>query len=106
MAQQQSILAICFHADYSGGQLQFLEDYENAFMNIDYVLKHQWLSGTYSDGSLYTNNGKQHLFVQNFTVPDLTAELIDTIENTTDTWDAMVDSLHQCLAKRTIHAEM
>ena len=62
-------------------------------MNIDYVLKHQRLSGTYSDGSLYTDNGKRRLFVQNFTVPDLTAELIDTVESTTDTWDAMVDSL-------------
>ena len=47
---------------------------------------------------------KRRLFVQNFTVPDLTDNLIENVESTTDTWDAMVDELRRRLAKRNAHS--
>ena len=44
LAEQQSILTRKYHAHYHGGMIQFLEDFESAFMNIDYVLKRTSLS--------------------------------------------------------------
>ena len=104
LAEQQEILTRRFSAKYSGGMLQFLEDYENAFMNIEYVMQRQQMSGKHSGGALHTDDGKRRLFVQNFTVPDLTDNLIENVESTTDTWDAMVDELRRRLAKRNAHS--
>ena len=104
LANQQKVLTRKFHAKYPGGMLQFLEDYENAFMNIEYVMQRQqgYLEG--DAVALHTDNGKRRLFIQNFHVPDLTDNLIENVEHNTDTWDAMVDDLRRRLAKRNHHA--
>jgi len=83
--------------------IQFLEDYEDAFLNIDYVLRNQPDYAGNNGITLYTDDGKRRQFVQNFSVPDFTADLIDTVEQTTNTWDAMVSSLRQRIARRTIN---
>jgi len=103
LSMQHQILSIRFSHQYQGGMLQFLEDYESAFMNIEHVMS----SKPSSEGitGLYTDQGKRNLFVQNFTVPDLTAELIESVEATTETWDDMVNELRHRLAKRTISAK-
>ena len=101
LAEQQAIVATRFTLNYPGGMLSFLEDYENAFMNIDYVTRHTSMMG---DGNplvgLYTDQGKRQLFVQNFTLLDVTAEMIENVESTTETWDDMVDALRLRMAKR------
>ena len=80
--------------------LQFLEDHENAFMNIEYVLRSNPMTGATT--TLCTDEGKRRLFVTNFTHPDHTAEMIDSVEATTTTWDAMVNALRRRIAKRRI----
>ena len=85
--------------------IKFLEDYESAFLNIEYVLRHKRLSGDHDCPDLYTDEGKQRLFVQNFSVPDLTADLIDSVESTTESWDAMIDSLRRRLANHSAHSK-
>ena len=52
--------------------LKFLEDYESAFMNIEYVIQHQYPHSHHEGGALHTDNGKWCLFIQNFFAPDLT----------------------------------
>ena len=83
--------------------IQFLEEYENAFMHIEYSMQRQPLTGSDDSNSLYTDDGKCRPFIQNFTIPYLTAELIKSVENNTYTCDAMVDHLCRHLARRTIH---
>ena len=61
-------------------------------MNIEIVTKCHNLDGTSSNSALHTDQGKCHLFVQNFSVPDVTSELIDSVEANTTTWAAMVSS--------------
>ena len=62
------------------------------------------LNGSHVSQSLCTDDGKRRLFIQNFTAPDLTAELIESVENSSSSWDAMVDQLCRRLIRRTIHA--
>ena len=38
LSEQQRSLCVQFHSHYPGGMLKFLEDYETAFLNIEYVL--------------------------------------------------------------------
>jgi hypothetical protein len=104
LSQQQQVVTQRFHSTYPGGMISFLEDYETAFMNIEYVMRRKPITGSHESRSLYTDDGKRRLFIQNFTVPDLTAELIESVENNTETWDAMVDQLRRRLARRTIHS--
>ena len=99
LAKQQEILTRQFHHNYEGGMQQFLEDYENAFMNIEYVMNKQMKSQS-NYNALYTDDGKRSLFIQNFTVPDLTDILIESVESVTDTWYAMVDELRRSIARR------
>ena len=40
------------------------------------------------------------MFVQNFSIPDVTSELIDSVEANTTTWEAMVSSLCHRLVRR------
>ena len=84
--------------------LKFLEDYESAFMNIEYVIQRQYPQNRHEGGALHTDHGNWHLFIQNFMVPDLTDHLIENVEVSTDTWPAMVDELCCCLAKCQHHA--
>ena len=92
-------------SQYPGDMIQFLEAYEEAFMNIEHVTRRKPLNSTSVAPSLYTDDGKRRLFIQNFTVPDLTVELIESVENSPETWDALVDHLHRHLARRTIFAK-
>ena len=84
--------------------LKFLEDYESAFMNIEYVIQYQYPHSNKEGGALHTDHGKQCLFIQNFMFPDLTDHLIENVEVSTNTWPAMVDELRCRLAKRQHHA--
>ena len=84
--------------------ISFLEDCETAFMKIECVMRRKPLTGSHESRSLCTDDGKRRLFIQNFTVPDLTTEFIESVENNTDTWDDMVGQLRRRLARRTIHA--
>jgi len=102
LSTQHQILSVRYSSNYPGGMLQFLEDYESAFMNIEHVLNNK--PSTEGITGLYTDQGKRNLFVQNFTVPDLTAELIESVESTTETWEDMVNELRHRLAKCTIAA--
>ena len=103
IAQQQEVLSRKFTAEYPGGMLQFLEDYEAAFMNIEYVMKRQQAYSHTHGSDLYTDDGKRRLFAQNFMVPDLTDHLIDNVEACTDNWNDMVNALRRRLAKRLAH---
>ena len=100
ISEQQAILNLPFHKDYQGGMLQFVEDYEVAFSNIEYVKRKQQLSGRPTGEALHTDEGKRSIFVRNFTVVDLTDTLIENVEAVTNTWDSMVDELRRRLAKR------
>ena len=105
IASQQAILKVEFTLDYPGGMLKFVEGYETAFMNIDYVLRdHPILE---DDGipmqGFYTDAGKRQTFVQNFSLNDATITMIESVEATTSTWQEMVDALQQRLAKRVNH---
>ena len=54
--KQQEILTKHYHLHYPGGANGFVDDYEEAFMNIDYVLRDQ------ADPELqrlYTDSGKR-----------------------------------------------
>ena len=59
------------------------------FMNIKYVIQHQYPHSNNEGGALHT---------------DLTDHLIENVEVSTDTWPATVDELHCCLAKCQHHA--
>ena len=100
LAQQQAVLNTRYHPKYPGGPIKFLEAYETAFMNIDYVLRRKRLNGDHRCDGYYTDDGKRRLFVQNFSVINHTADLIDNVVNNTETWDAMVDDLRRRLARR------
>ena len=41
--------------------LQFLEDYESAFMNIEYVKQRQKMAGVKNNGALHTDDGKKKI---------------------------------------------
>ncbi len=84
--------------------LQFLEDYEAAFMNIEYVKKKQQLSGTDSGERLHNDQGKRAIFVRNFHLPNITDTLIEDVELHTSTWAEMVDVLRRKIARRTANA--
>ena len=68
-------------------------------MNIEYVT-HKQIKPQSNYNALYTDDGKRSLFIQNFTVPDLTDILIESVESVTDTWYAMVDELRRRIARR------
>ena len=104
LAKLQQIVAQRYHNNYPGGMMQFLEDYEEAFMNMENVMQRKHQHNPNESCSLYTDDRKRRLFIQNFTVPDLTATLIENVESSTQTWEALVDQLRRRIARRTIHA--
>ena len=66
LSTQQARLSAKFHSHYTGGMLQFLEDYESAFLNIEYVLCHKCMTGDTSQTDIYTDEGKRQIFITNF----------------------------------------
>lgn len=72
-------------------ELGFLETYGTAFIKINYI----------SDEPLFTDQGKQQTFLNNFSTAEQTIALDDMLESDTDTWwEALVDKL-QCHMART-----
>ncbi len=104
IAEQQVVLTVKYSTSYPGGMLQFLEDYEAAFMNIEYVKKKQQLSGTDSGEGLHTDQGKRAIFVCNFHLPNITNTLIEDVELHTSMWAEMVDVLRRKIARRIANA--
>ena len=78
--------------------MKYLEDCDNAFTNIDYVLKDEPEYANSKDGTYYTNVTKRSTFVTYFSVQNLTADLVDTVAENTTTWDEMVSSLRKRIA--------
>ena len=61
---------------YLGGSLQFLEDKESAFTNLEKI----------STTSIYTDIGKRMLFITKFSFLGDTADLTDNVHGRTNTW--------------------
>ena len=85
---QQDVLGTSYTPDCPGGELGFLEDYENAFINIDAV----------SPTELYTDEGKCHNFITNFSLINHTADMADDSVAQTTTWDELASYLRRKLA--------
>ena len=80
--------------------MKYLEDCDDAFTNIDYVLKDEPEYAYSKDGTCYTNATKRSTFVTYFSVQHLTADLVDTVAENNTTWDEMVSSLRKRIARR------
>src|SRR5210317_132548 len=96
--QQQSLLQKEYHLQYPGGMLQFVEDFETAFTNIDAVCEGNPEMAQKNVG-LYTDQGKRELFISKFSAGPGTMDLIEAVESTTTTWPDMVDALRQRIAR-------
>src|SRR5210317_138662 len=79
--------------------LQFVEDFETAFTNIDAVCAGNPEMAQQNVG-LYTNQGKRELFISKFSTGPGTMDMIEALESTTTTWPDMVDALRQWIARR------
>ena len=55
LATQQETLMAHFHSGYPGDEIQFLEDFESAFLNVEFVMHTNNISDS---SSLYTDDGK------------------------------------------------
>ena len=86
--------------------MKYLEDCDDAFLNIDYMLKDQPEYRNCTDGTMYSNATKRSTFITYFTVPDLTADLIDNVADNTTTWDEMATSLRKRIARRMDNARL
>src|SRR5210317_2243054 len=97
--QQQSLLQKEYHLQYPGGMLQFVEDFETAFTNIDAVCEGNPEMAQKNVG-LYTDQGKRELFISKFSAGPGTMDMVEAMESTTTTWPDMVDALRQRIARR------
>src|SRR5210317_2018530 len=79
--------------------LQFVEDFETAFTNIDAVCEGNPEMAQWNVG-LYTNQSKRELFISKFSAGPGTMDMIEAVESTTTTWSDMVDTLRQRIAQR------
>ena len=102
ISKQLEIVNCKFHEHYPGGMLKFLEDYDNAFINIDYATRGH---SKKERNLIFTDNGKRETFVHNFCIPGLTTDLIEDVEQNTSTWDDMVFSLQRRLARRISYSQ-
>src|SRR5210317_1706288 len=96
--QQQSLLQKEYHLQYPRGMLQFVEDFETAFTNIDTVCEGNPEMAQQNVG-LYTNKGKRELFISKFSAGPGTMDMIEAVESTTTTWPDMVDALRHRIAR-------
>ena len=87
---QQDVVCTQYTPNYPGKELEFLEDYETAFVNIEAV----------SPMPLYSDEGKRQTFLANFSLINHTAEIIDILSSQTSTWEELTSSLHSKLACR------
>ena len=74
LLQQMDALNVEYTPTYPGGSLQFLEDKESAFTNLEKI----------SMTSIYTDIGKQMLFIAKFSYPGDTADLADNVHGRTN----------------------
>src|SRR5210317_100060 len=78
--------------------LQFVEDFESAFINIDTVCEGNPEMAQWNVG-LYTDQGKRELFISKFSAGPGTMDMIEAVESTTTTWHDIVDALRQRIAQ-------
>src|SRR5210317_1774080 len=78
--------------------LQFVEDFETAFTNIDAVCEGNPEMAQRNVG-LYTDQGKREIFICKFSTDPGTMDMIEAMESTTTTWPDMVDALRQRIAR-------
>src|SRR5210317_2064627 len=90
--QQQFLLQKEYHLQYPGGMLQFVEDFETAFTNIDAVCEGNPEMAQRNVG-LYMDQGKRELFISKFSAGPETMDMNEAVESTTTTWPDMVDAL-------------
>src|SRR5210317_1828386 len=74
--------------------LQFVEDFETAFTNIDAVCKGNPEMAQLNVG-LYMDKGKRELFISKFSAGPGTMYMIEAVESTTTTWPDMVDAMRK-----------
>src|SRR5210317_2133348 len=79
--------------------LQFVEDFETAFTNIDAVCESNPEMAQRNVG-LYTDQGKRELFISKFHAGPETMDMIEAMESTPTTWPDMVDASRQRIAWR------
>src|SRR5210317_55901 len=78
--------------------LQFVEDFETAFTNIDAVCEGN-PEMTQQNVGLYIDQGKRELFISKFSARPGTMDMIEAMESTSTTWPDMVDALRQRIAQ-------
>src|SRR5210317_909669 len=78
--------------------IQFVEDFETAFTNIDAVYEGNPEMAQRNVG-LYTDQDKRDLFISKFSADPGTMDMIEAMESTTTTWPDMVDALRQRIAR-------
>ena len=76
LLQQMDALNVEYTPTYPGGSLQFLEDKESVFTNLEKI----------SMTSMYTDMGKRMLFIAKFSYPEDTADLANNVHGRTNTW--------------------
>src|SRR5210317_2131357 len=79
--------------------LQFVEDFETAFTNINAVCEGNPEMAQKNVG-LYSDQCKRKLFISKFSAGPGTMDMIVAMESTTTTWPDMVDALRQRIARR------
>src|SRR5210317_1922398 len=79
--------------------LQFVEDFETAFTNIDAVCEGNPEMAQQNVG-LYNDQGKRELFISKFSAGPGTMDMIEAMKSTTTTWPDMVDAFRQQIARR------
>src|SRR5210317_1824767 len=78
--------------------IQFVEDFETAFTNIDAVYEGNPEMAQRNVG-LYTDQDKRDLFISKFSANPGTMDMIEAVESTTTTWPNVVDTLRQRIAQ-------
>ena len=88
-AQQRTLLQ-CYTPDFPGGVLGFVDCYDNAFINIAIAKQEE----------IFSDEAKRSMFLNNF-IHDTTADLVNIVENSTETWDQLVNDLRGRMARRS-----
>ena len=91
--EQQQIVTTCYYDEYPGGLLSYLETVEDAFDNIEHM--HQE-SNNHAGIPLYSDAVKRLMFIQNATTT-MTANLIESTEQSAETWDTFVSGIFLAL---------
>ena len=88
-----SILYTKYYTGYTGGPLEYLDNWEAAAIQFDNITPKEKTS----------SKAKRTNFGAHFTVINDTYFLLEQVRDTTNTWDEMCDSLRTKLARRMEH---